>query len=173
MYPDEEACPISHSRGSMRRQVMVLLVFIAGVCGAQQAQNRAVERNGFFIAVGYARLQSPDHAYIYGATNLPSRSVLYVACYDFVGQGSQVVSQKLKVVVGVDGLFQASVAPKQNVVFKNNMICDVSFHAWDQPADILKITGQHGEKLGSPATNSQVGIYSGGRYLAAETVLHN
>jgi hypothetical protein len=157
----------------MRHQVGFLLFLIVSVGSAVRAQNPALQRNGFFIAIGYARLQTPDHAYIYGVTNLPPHSVLYVSCSDFIGQGSQVVSQKLKAVVGEDGLFQASLAPKQNVAFKRNMICDVSFHAWDQPAEVLKITGQHGEKLGNPVTNSQVGIFSSGRYLQAETVLHD
>jgi hypothetical protein len=95
-----------------------------------------------------------------------------VKCYDFIGQGSHLVSQDASITVPPNGLFQISVAPKQPYEFKSNMICTVAFHAWEQPASVLKITGQHGERLGDTRINSQIGIYSGGRYLEAETVLH-
>jgi hypothetical protein len=134
---------------------------------------KCTPRIGFFIAIGYARLQTPDDAYIFGATNLPSNSVLRVTCSDFIGQGSHIVSKDTKVTVAQNGLFQVSVAPKQSYKFKSNMICDVAFHAWDQPAAVLKFTGRHGEKLGKPGVNSQVGIYSGGQYLEAVTVLRD
>jgi hypothetical protein len=96
-----------------------------------------------------------------------------VTCDDFIGQGSHIVSKKTTVTVAQNGLFHVSVAPRQSLEFKNNMICSVAFHAWDQPAAVLKITGQHGESLGKVTTNSQVGIYSGGYYLEAITVLHS
>jgi hypothetical protein len=101
-----------------------------------------------FYRYWLCELQTPDDAYIFGATNLPSDSVLRVTCSDFIGQGSHIVSKDTKVTVAQNGLFQVSVAPKQSYKFKSNMICDVAFHAWDQPAAVLKLTGRHGEKLG-------------------------
>jgi hypothetical protein len=130
-------------------------------------------RIGFFIAIGYARLQTPDDAYIFGVTNLPSDSVLRATCFDFIGQGSHTVSKDTALTVAQNGLFKASVVSKRSHEFKSNMICSVAFHAWNQPAAVLKITGRYGEKLGNPAINSQIGIYSGGQYLEAVTVLHD
>lgn len=105
---------------------------------------------GFFIAIGYARLQTPDDAYIFGVTNLPSDSVLRATCSDFIGQGSNIVSKYLTLTVAQNGLFKSSVVSKGSYKFKSNMICSVAFHAWDQPAAVLKVTGRHGEKLGIP-----------------------
>lgn len=152
---------------------LAIFLLTAGVVLGEHTPLQCTPKIGFFIATGYARLQSPDEAYIFGATNLPSGSVLMVMCYDFIGQGSHIVSKETKLAVAANGQFQVSLAAKQPYQFKNNMICSVSFDAWDQPAAVLKITGRHGERLGTPTTNSQIGIYSGGQYLEAITVLHN
>ncbi len=150
-----------------------ILLLTTSLVPAEHDRGQCVPQIGFFIAIGYARLQSPDEAYIFGATNLPSGSVLTVMCDDFIGYGSHTVSKDTTVTVAPNGLFQVSVAPKGSYEFKTNMICSVSFHAWQQPAAVLKITGRHGEMLGKETTNSQVGIYSGGQYLEAVTVLHS
>lgn len=150
-----------------------ILLLTTSLVLAEHDLGQCAPQFGFFIAIGYARLQSPDEAYIYGATNLPSGSVLTVMCDDFIGQGSHIVSKDTTVTVAQNGLFHVSVASKQSHEFKSNMICSVAFHAWDQPAAVLKITGSHGERLGRVTTNSQVGIYSGGQYLEAITVLHS
>ncbi|MBV9075839.1 MAG: hypothetical protein JOZ10_19620 [Acidobacteria bacterium] len=156
------------------RQLLVLVIILLTGSGVAAEHNSAqcAPQNGFFIAIGYARLQSPHEAYIFGATNLPSGSVLAVACRDFMGKGSHTVSKDAAVTVAPNGLFQVSVVPEQSYEFKNNMICDVTFHAWQQQAVVLKITGRNGERLGDGTTNSQVLTYSGGQYLEAVTVLH-
>jgi hypothetical protein len=151
--------------------LFIVLLANSAVSG-EPDRSGCVQPVGFFIAVGYARLQTPDHAYIFGSTNLPPSSALMVKCYDFIGQGSHLVSQDATITVPPNGLFHFSVAPKQPYELKGNMICTVAFHAWKQPAAVLKKTGQRGEKLGDARINSQIGIYSGGQYLEAETVLH-
>jgi hypothetical protein len=135
------------------------------------AEHDPVQRTlqiGFFIAVGYGNLQSPDEAYIFGGTNLPSDSHLTVLCSDLAGQ---IVTKDTTVTVERNGLFQAHVVPKGSYELKRNMLCSVNFHAWPQPAAVQQITGRNGEKLGSPSINSQVCTYSGGQYLEAATVL--
>jgi hypothetical protein len=156
----------------MRHSLGLLLVLIT--TSAMLAEHQSIHSQfGFFIAVGYARLQSPDEAYIYGITNLPPQSVLRVACSDFIGQGSHIVGEDARVVVAPNGLFRVSLPSKQPYEFKNNMICSVVFGAEDQTASVQKITGRHGENLGDPRINSQVLTSSGGHYLEAETVLHS
>jgi hypothetical protein len=161
-------------QGAGMRHCLVLSIVLLTTSAvlAEHYPVQCTPQIGFFIAIGYARLQTSDNAYIFGATNLPSDSVLSIMCYDFIGQGSHIVSKDTTVTVAQNGLFQVSVAPRGSDHFKSNMICSVTFHAWNQPPAVLKVTGRHGEKLGNPGINSQVGIYSGGQYLEAETVLH-
>jgi hypothetical protein len=168
-------CPQRYSGGHTLKYFLGVLIVLLGTStlGAEREAAQGIPHIGFFIAVGYARLQSPDHAYIFGATNLPRQSVLMVTCSDFIGQGSHVVGEDRDVTVGATGLFQSSIRPKQPYEFKSNMVCSVAFHASGQPAAVQKMTGLHGEKLGTPSINSQVGIYSGGQYLEAVTVLHS
>jgi hypothetical protein len=163
------------ARGADMRNWLVVsvLLFTASFGRAEHDVRQRTPQIGFFIAIGYARLQSPDEAYIFGGTNLPSGSVLNVDCEDFIGEGSHVVSRDATVTVDQSGLFNVSVAPKQSQQLKNNMICSVDFHRWNQPAAVLKITGRHGERLGNVTSNSQIGTYSGGQYLEAITVLHD
>ena len=46
-------------------------------------------------------------------------------CYDFIGEGSHVVSNEIDVTVAPNGLFQASLTAKKPYHFKDNMICPV------------------------------------------------
>jgi hypothetical protein len=157
----------------MRKRLgLSILLFTASFGRAEHDVGQRTPQMEFFIAIGHARLQSPDEAYIFGATNLPSGSVLRVECDDSIGEGSHVVSRDTTVTVAESGLFHVSVAPKQSQEFKNNMICSVAFLSFDQPAAVLKITGRRGERLGDLDTNSQIGTNSGGQYLEAETVLY-
>jgi hypothetical protein len=129
---------------------------------------------GFFIAIGYARVGTPEDAHIWGATNLPPDSVLSATCYDFIGEGSHAVSKEMTVKVSADGLFSASLTPKESYRFKDNMMCSVSFlPTHQQPMAVTEVTGRKGERLGNVDTNSQIGTNSGGQYLEAETVLHD
>jgi hypothetical protein len=145
-----------------------IIVLAASAVLAQKDPVQRTPQIGFFIAVGYGNLQSPDEAYIFGGTNLPSDSHLMVLCFDLAGQ---IVTKDTTVTVERNGLFRAHVVPKGSYELKRNMLCSVNFHAWGQPAAVLQITGRNGEKLGSPSINSQVGTYSGGQYLEAATVL--
>jgi len=153
---------------------MLIALLTAGLVGTSGSdESRSCQPQvGFFIAIGYARIGTPKDAHIWGATNLPPDSVLAATCYDFVGEGSHVVSKEVTMKVSSDGLFSASLTPTESYEFKDNMVCRVAFlPTYNQPKAVTDITGRKGEKLGNVGTNSQVDTNSGGQYLEAITVL--
>jgi hypothetical protein len=137
------------------------------------ARAQSIPHLGFYIAVGYAKLQSPLDVYLFGVTNLPEGSALDVGIENYVGEGSTIVSKDIVMKVGSDHLFHADVIPKEGLEFKNNMICNIIFAYRPQDLAILNITGRHGERLGDPARSSQVMTVSGGQILEATTVVHD
>jgi hypothetical protein len=157
---------------NLRIGLLVALFVASAIHASETANSGACRPNiGFFIAVGRARLGTQEDAYIQGATNLPPNAVLHVACYDFFGEGSHIVSNEINVTVAPNGLFQASLTAKKPYRFKDNMICAVLFVPHDQPKEVREVTGRKGERLGNVGTNSQIGTNSGGQYLEADTVL--
>lgn len=159
----------------MRSLIGVLITLLAmagtGATGSDDSGSCHL-KVGFFIAIGYARVGTPEDAHIWGATNLPPDSVLSTTCYDFIGEGSHAVSKEVMMNVSPDGLFSASLTPTESYEFKDNMVCRVAFlPTYNQPKAVTQITGRNGERLGNVGTNSQVGTNSGGQYLEAITVL--
>ncbi len=157
---------------NLRLGLLVALIATGAMVAGETENSGACRPNiGFFIAVGRATLGTPGDAYIHGATNLPPNAVLHVACYDFIGEGSHIVSNGINVTVAPNGLFQASLTAKKPHRFKDNMICPVLFDPHDQPQEVTEVTGRKGERLGDVGTNSQLGTNSGGQYLEADAVL--
>jgi len=137
------------------------------------ARAESIPDSGFYIAVGYARLQSSEDVYVFGATNLPEGSVLNVEVENYIGEGSTITSKGAVAKVGSDHLFRADLLPKKGAEFKNNMICNIIFAYKPQDPVVQTVTGTHGERLGDPARNSQVLTVSGGQILEATTVVHD
>ena len=159
----------------MRFFIGILIALLAASSAAVSASDEShpcQPQNGFFIAIGYARIGTPEGAKIWGATNLPPDSTLSATCYDFIGEGSHAVSNEATMKVSADGLFSASLTATESYQFKDNMVCRVAFlPTYNQPKTVTDITGRKGEKLGNVGTNSQIDTNSGGQYLEAITVL--
>jgi hypothetical protein len=104
-----------------------------------------------------------------GASNLPPGSKLTVHLDDFIGYKSTALSEEAVVTLPESGLFEVTLKPQTGKIFKQNMVCDISFiphGVLPQEAGVLKITGKNGESLGI-GTNPQIGKNSGGYYLQA------
>jgi hypothetical protein len=105
-----------------------------------------------------AMLASPEAVSIFGASNLPPGSVLFVYIYDYIGEGSTVFNEETPVRVGEDGLFKVVIHPKEGLSLRTNLVCAVDFMPTDpsQPESVTKVVGAVGEYLGSRSTNPQI-----------------
>jgi hypothetical protein len=103
-------------------------------------------------------LATPQVLSVFGASNLPAGSVLVVYISDYIGEGSRLLNDETRAVVGEDGLFEAEIRVKEGLKFSTNMVCLVSFAPTypPQPEGVIRVVGARGENLGSGGTNPQI-----------------
>lgn len=145
------------SQGSSRRRV-------------DQEPGSAASR---YYIITKATLIGPPDVFLFGASNLPAGAVLTVYIYDHIGEGGNNLSDEVRVTVGKDGLFTASIHPRKGLTFRPGMICSVVFEPNypPQPRTVLKIVGTHGRRLGSYDTDPEVGNFPSGTTLGDITVV--
>lgn len=138
----------------------LLLLRLTSYPGPQSAAS-VVEQKGRgparYYIITKARLQTPELVYLFGASNLPTGSVLVVNVYDHIGQGSRTLNEETRATVREDGLFEARVQPKANLQLSTNQVCTVVFEANDptQPKNVIRVVGRRGKLLGTTGDNPQ------------------
>jgi hypothetical protein len=157
--------------------MLILRALVIGAClllmpGGFVAQEGAKPRlwaPSYYIAI-HARLQTDTDVWVFGASNLPSGSIITFRVYDMSGKP---VSQDAMATVGDDGLFRVDLRPKKGSIFRPRMECDAVFETLypKQPAEVLKMVGKHGENLGTTGDNPQVQDNSRIKLLSAEVVV--
>lgn len=120
------------------------------------APEKRLREDRYYIAVRVTLVHS-EKIDVFGATNLPRGAILGVHVVDFLGQGSQTLTDETVVVVPEGGVFRVEVQPKKGMTFRRNMICDVAFAPAypKQPANVIAAVGKRGEYLGDPFKNPQ------------------
>jgi hypothetical protein len=120
----------------------------------------------FYIAASAEYAGSPG-IYLRGVSNLPAGAQLTINVYDYVGQGSSVLSQDTLVTLDKGAFFETTVLPKPGVAFRHNLVCDVIFMPAfpTQEESVLRATGRNGSRLSVSGRNPQAKVTSGGYYL--------
>ncbi len=134
----------------------LVFLFMLVPAGGERPRSSApsLRAVGYYIAVR-AELNG-NEIDIFGASNLPPGSILGILIYQFLG--SNVANDETNVVVGDDGLFRTAIHSKKGVQFRHSMVCDVVFAPTypRQPAEVLKVVGKVGERLGKWDSNPQL-----------------
>ena len=146
----------------MRRTTLYIVLALSTLLSSgnttpQEQGTRPLRAVGYYLAVR-AELDGRGVVNVFGASNLPAGSILWISVYDFIGEGSSVLNDEADVPVGSDGLFRVAVRAKSRRSFKRNYICSVTFVPTypQQPAEALEIVGKTGEHLGDPFKNPQI-----------------
>lgn len=113
-----------------------------------------------------ATLEGDEFVEVIGATNLPAGALLLLHIYDYLGEGSQILSEEITATVDRHGLFRAEIHAKKGRKFRANLVCHVLFmpNYPNQLKSLLAIVGPRGEHLYSGSYNPQLGQGSGEHY---------
>ncbi len=151
--------------------IPILLLF--GILFAANGQTHPPHLTAptFYIAAS-AEYGGSNWIYLRGASNLPTGAHLVINIYDYVGQGSSILSQDTHATVDRSGFFEAKILPKPRVEFRHNLVCDIIFMPSfpDQEQSVLRAVGKGGSNLWLSGRNPQAKVTSGGYYL--EELLH-
>ncbi|MGD0922004.1 MAG: hypothetical protein ABSA70_09605 [Terriglobia bacterium] len=145
-----------------RKLAVAALLVLCASLGAAGEERRsrpqpALRAPGYYIAVR-ASLVDDQLVALFGASNLPPGSILWVVLTDFTGAGPKTVNGETNATVGKDGLFRVEIHPKMGEVFRHKIVCDVIFAPTDpaQPPNVIKVVGKTGGRLGDWRKNPQV-----------------
>lgn len=160
------------SFGAFIRVVMVSVV-MGPFAGAATPNSSAGHLTAptYYIAAS-AKLVDSDEVYLRGDSSLPMGAVLDVIVYQYMGQGSERISDRIATSVDEDGFFTARLHPMAGKHFADNYVCYISFGPQgdpEQPKSVIQAVGRHGERLGFPK-NPQVTVASGNNYGLADVV---
>jgi hypothetical protein len=150
----------------------ILLMLVTSLFSTADCAEESQPKSRYYIAVR-ATLSTSKIIRVFGATNLPSGSVLTVHIYDFLGTGSHIYNQETVAAVGDNGIFRVEAKAKNDNSFKRNMLCEVVFMPTDhrQPQGVISEVGKGGERLGTAFENPQVGCTNRVRCLQDLTVV--
>src|SRR3954454_23775563 len=120
--------------------LMIVIAAMAQPLASYNAQQRQASAGSPgrralpYVIAASARLQSPDLIDVFGVTNLPTGSVLWVSVNDFIGENATELSEETKLTVESSGLFRLGVRARPNATFTANLTVRILFAPWLQPA---------------------------------------
>lgn len=147
-------------------------LLIGRVTRTVSAPERHLWAPTYYIAARVTYDGRPSELHMVGASNLPAGARLYVNVYRYIGEGGSAINERASAVVSESGFFEATLHPSKGNVFQHNLVCDILFATRTdpaQPSSVLRVVGNHGERLGFPK-NPQVSAVSGENFMLGELV---
>ena len=160
-----------HHRSCVISLLVLGLVF-GVVTSAVSAPRTRLSAPTYYIAAKATYDGHPNELYVVGASNLPIGARLYVNVYRYIGEDGNTISEAASVVVGKEGLFEATLHPTKGKQLQHNLVCDIVFATRTDPPQlpaVLQVVGRHGQHLGFPK-NPQVEVLSGENFTLVERI---
>jgi len=130
----------------------------------QKPKPPALPAPTFYLVVGESKCWS-DEIEVRGASNLPSGAISVLQLANFDHDGWTEYGKEVYATLGEDGYFTAKIPLKQDPALPHNLIIVAEFRPIfypnrHQPANVLKVVGNHGENL-DDLHNPQASGFSG------------